>query len=50
MNHYEVLGLRPDCEADDIRRAYLDAARRYHPDFHADADAAPRPATQAGDP
>ncbi len=38
MNHYEVLGVDPACDASDVRRAYLAAARRYHPDFHADAD------------
>lgn len=38
MNHYELLGLEPGCDAAQIRRAYLDAARRHHPDFHVDAD------------
>jgi hypothetical protein len=38
VNHYEVLGVEPESEAGEIRRAYLAAARRYHPDFHADAD------------
>ena len=42
MNHYEVLGVVPDSEPGEIRKAYLAAARRYHPDFHADADAAVR--------
>lgn len=42
VNHYEVLGVSPDSEAGEIRRAYLSAARRYHPDFHADADEATR--------
>ena len=42
MNHYEVLGVAPESEAGEIRKAYLAAARRYHPDFHADADAATR--------
>ena len=42
MNHYEVLGVAPASDAGEIRKAYLAAARRYHPDFHADADAATR--------
>lgn len=42
MNHYEVLGVPTDADASAIRRAYLDAARRHHPDFHTDADAATR--------
>jgi curved DNA-binding protein CbpA len=42
VNHYEVLGVRSDADASAIRRAYLDAARRHHPDFHTDADAATR--------
>ncbi|KAG6610934.1 Molecular chaperone (DnaJ superfamily) [Phytophthora cinnamomi] len=29
---YEVLGLAPSCSADDVRRAYHQAARRCHPD------------------
>ncbi|RLN61771.1 hypothetical protein BBJ29_001388 [Phytophthora kernoviae] len=29
---YEVLGVSVDCSADDIRRAYHQAARKYHPD------------------
>jgi hypothetical protein len=42
VNHYEVLGVAPESEAGEIRKAYLAAARRYHPDFHADADAVVR--------
>lgn len=42
VNHYEVLGVVPDSEPGEIRKAYLAAARRYHPDFHADADATVR--------
>lgn len=38
MNHYEVLGVEPTSDAPAIKRAYLDAARRFHPDYHADAD------------
>jgi len=42
VNHYEVLGIGSESDAADIRKAYLAAARRYHPDFHADADDATR--------
>lgn len=37
-----MLGIKPGSDAGDVRKAYLAAARRYHPDFHADADAATR--------
>lgn len=39
MDHYQALGVSRADEVAVIRRAYLAAARRYHPDFHADADA-----------
>ncbi len=42
MNHYEVLGVAPQSGAGEIKKAYLAAARRYHPDFHADADVVTR--------
>lgn len=42
MDHYEALGVAPDADPTSIRRAYLAAARRHHPDFHADADATTR--------
>jgi curved DNA-binding protein CbpA len=42
VNHYEVLGVAPASDAGEIRKAYLAAARRYHPDFHADADSVVR--------
>lgn len=32
MNHYETLGLEPDCSAEDIRAAYRLLAKTYHPD------------------
>ncbi len=38
MNHYEALGVPVGAGEGDIRRAYLDAARRHHPDYHVDAD------------
>ncbi|MGI8756935.1 MAG: DnaJ domain-containing protein [Acidimicrobiales bacterium] len=42
MNHYDVIGVAPGEEPSAIRRAYLAAARRHHPDFHVDADAGTR--------
>jgi curved DNA-binding protein CbpA len=39
VTHYEVLGVRSDASADEIRRAYLVLARAHHPDFHAAAGA-----------
>lgn len=41
-NHYEALGVAVNAPVADIRRAYLAAARRHHPDFHAAADPAVR--------
>ncbi len=39
-DHYQTLGLRPDADAEAIRRAYREAAKRLHPDVNAQADAA----------
>mgnify|MGYP001816186280 FL=1 len=35
MGHYEVLGVDPEASMAQIRSAYLDLARRTHPDRHA---------------
>jgi hypothetical protein len=35
VNHYEVLGVPRTATAEEVRRAYLELARRHHPDFHA---------------
>jgi hypothetical protein len=35
--HYEVLGVAPRADRETIRRAYLDLARRHHPDAGGDA-------------
>lgn len=32
MRHYQVLGVDADASPADLRRAYLDQARRHHPD------------------
>jgi hypothetical protein len=32
MGHYDVLGVRPDASAAELRQAYLAMARRHHPD------------------
>lgn len=37
-----MLGVAPGSDSGEIRKAYLAAARRYHPDFHVDADAVTR--------
>jgi hypothetical protein len=39
-NHYEVLGVEPDVDQAEIRRAYHRAARRWHPDRFASSPAA----------
>ena len=39
-DHYQTLGVARTASADDIRKAYRDLARKYHPDLHPDDDAA----------
>ncbi len=32
MNFYEILGVKDDAKEDDIRKAYFELAKKYHPD------------------
>ncbi|MBI3185794.1 MAG: DnaJ domain-containing protein [Myxococcales bacterium] len=32
LNHFEVLGLRPGSSAEEVKKAFYEASRRYHPD------------------
>ncbi|TFK41328.1 hypothetical protein BDQ12DRAFT_679272 [Crucibulum laeve] len=38
-NPYEVLGLKPDASAADIKKTYFSLARKYHPDTNPDKNA-----------
>jgi hypothetical protein len=42
VTHYDVLGVPPDAPLDDIKRAYYERARLYHPDAHASSSPAVR--------
>ena len=44
--HYDVLGVAHDATAEEIKRAYYERARLYHPDSHASAAVAVRTAAE----
>ncbi|CAE7779066.1 dnaJ [Symbiodinium sp. CCMP2592] len=44
-NHYEVLGLKPGCPQDDIRKAYLFLSKECHPDKKGKSESVQRAAT-----
>ena len=39
-DHYQTLGIPRTASAEEIRKAYRDLARKYHPDLHPDDEAA----------
>jgi hypothetical protein len=42
VTHYDVLGVPRGAADEDVRRAYLEMARRHHPDVHATDDTTAR--------
>jgi hypothetical protein len=46
VSHYDVLGVAPSASATEVRQAYLDAARRLHPDLEPDPTRRERSALQ----
>lgn len=47
MNPYEVLGVAPTASAEEVRRAYLGLARRFHPDYFTGASSQDRARAEA---
>jgi DnaJ-class molecular chaperone len=46
-DRYRTLGVQPNASKSDIRNTYFRLAHRYHPNHHAQADAAGRAAKAA---
>ena len=38
LNYYKILGLEPDVDASEIRRAFRTLAKRHHPDEGGDEE------------
>ena len=38
MNYYEILGVTLNANANEIRKAYLELIKKYHPDVYKEAD------------
>jgi WD40 repeat protein len=41
-DHYKTLGVKPDADASEIKKAYRKMARKFHPDVNSSSDAAQR--------
>lgn len=39
-DYYKTLGIKPDCDIDDIKKAYRSLSLKYHPDKNSSSDAA----------